>query len=286
MFFGITVFILGTIIGSFLNVVALRFNSGFSLGGRSQCFSCGKTLRWFELIPLASFIFQKGKCRSCHSKVSWQYIIVEVLTGFIFVAIFFKVFTSFSFFSSIYFLPTIPLASLWQTGLLTAYYVVVFSLLIVISIYDLKHKIIPDAPVYTFIFLSFLQLFFFSYPTLFELLAGPILFMPFFLLWFLSGGKWMGFGDAKLALGMGWFLGLTSGISALFIAFYTGAIVGVGLLFFQWFSKFLKKRSSRLKTGGNHLTMKSEIPFGPFLILGTLLVFFFSINFFEYSLFG
>lgn len=281
MSFGIFVFIFGAIIGSFLNVVALRFNTGFSLGGRSKCFSCSKTLHWYELVPIVSFIFQKGKCRGCYSKISWQYPIVETLTGLIFLATFNKIFSPFLIFS-------------FPNFLLLTFYFITFSLLIVISIYDLKHKIIPDELVYTFIVISFIKmvfLFVFFPPILYSIfyilssvLAGPILFLPFFLLWLVSRGRWMGFGDAKLALGIGWFLGLTSGISALFIAFYSGALVGVGMIAFQQFLKKFKGKFFGLNMNRNNLTMKSEIPFGPFLILGLLLVFFFKIDFFNFSL--
>src|ERR1700752_70221 len=90
LLFGIAAFVFGTIIGSFLNVVALRYNTGFSLGGRSRCFSCGKTLYWYKLIPLFSFLIQGGRCRKCHSQISIQYPLVEALTGLVFLGLFLK----------------------------------------------------------------------------------------------------------------------------------------------------------------------------------------------------
>ena len=81
------VFILGAIIGSFLNVVILRYGTK-SLGGRSECPSCGKKLVWFELIPIFSFLFLRGKCGSCGRKISWQYPLVEISTGLICLLIF------------------------------------------------------------------------------------------------------------------------------------------------------------------------------------------------------
>src|SRR6185369_2783346 len=81
-------FIFGTIVGSFLNVLALRFNTGMGIRGRSKCMSCSKTLTWVELIPIVSFALQRGACRSCRTKISWQYPLVEFLAGALFVLIF------------------------------------------------------------------------------------------------------------------------------------------------------------------------------------------------------
>ena len=79
-------FVFGTIIGSFLNVVALRWDKK-DFGGRSRCPYCKKTLRWYELIPLASFLIQMGRCRNCQTKISYQYPLVEIFTGLIFVTL-------------------------------------------------------------------------------------------------------------------------------------------------------------------------------------------------------
>ena len=70
-------FIFGTILGSFLNVVILRHNSGMTTGGRSMCFSCGKTLHWHELLPVVSYVMLRGKCSQCKSGISLQYPVVE-----------------------------------------------------------------------------------------------------------------------------------------------------------------------------------------------------------------
>ncbi|MFA6340967.1 MAG: prepilin peptidase, partial [Candidatus Paceibacterota bacterium] len=132
-------FIFGTLFGSFVNVLVLRYNTGHScLTGRSKCMSCGKKLSWYELVPLFSFVFLEGKCLGCGSKISPQYFIVESLTGILFSALFVKVgLTSF--------LP---------------FYLLVTTVLIAMSVYDFRHKIIPDGMVFTFDAFALIFLFF------------------------------------------------------------------------------------------------------------------------------
>lgn len=262
--YAVFVLVIGIIIGSFLNVVSLRYDTGSSILGRSRCVTCKKNLRWFELIPIFSFIFQVGKCRNCKSKISLQYIFIESFTGIVFLGIFLK------------FSHLLPI-SIPQFTAMSVYFMAIFSILIVIFVYDLKHKIIPDDLVYTFATLSLAGIFFdpltfqIAIPTLLPFLAGPILFVPFFLLWFFSGGRWIGLGDGKLALGIGWLLGLSLGTSAIVLAFWIGALVGVLLITIP----ILYSRKKQL-------TMKSEVPFGPFLIIGLMLVFFFNINILQF----
>ena len=133
MIFTLTIifFILGLIIGSFLNVVILRLNTDRSFGGRSGCMTCQKKLTWYELIPVFSFLGLRGRCKNCKTKISIQYPLVELLTGIIFGTLFLK-------FQDVFFLDTLMFSFTY------AFYVSVFSLLVVISIYDFRHKIIPD----------------------------------------------------------------------------------------------------------------------------------------------
>ncbi len=126
-----SIFIFGAVVGSFLNVVILRLNTGQSIvSGRSKCFSCAKKLRWYELLPVISFIFLRGKCSACRANISWQYPAVEIVTGLIFL----QIFNEFSF----YFL------------LSTFYFLLVFSVLIIIAVYDYRHQIIPNLFVWIF----------------------------------------------------------------------------------------------------------------------------------------
>ena len=244
------IFVFGLIIGSFLNVVIYRHNTGMTLGGRSMCFSCGKQLQWFELVPLFSFLFLRGKCSVCKSKISWQYPAVELATGLLFLGAYLTV-------SNVY---------------LLAYLLLQLSLLVVISVYDFRHKIIPDTFSYAFAGLALVKVVVvfilnqnFS-ALLYGVAAGLVCFLPFAALWYFSKGKWMGFGDAKLALGIGWFLGIKDAPVAILLAFWIGALVGIAMIVYSHIEGFSR--------GQKKVTMKSEMPFGPFLILGLLIMIF------------
>lgn len=248
-------FIFGLVIGSFLNVVICRYNTGQTFRGRSVCLSCQAHLCWYELIPLLSFLALGGRCRTCQTKISRQYPAVEIITGILFAFLYLKLESLFYFDISVFFATY-------------AYYAVLFSLLIIIAFYDARHKIIPDPLAVLFGTLSFLGLFLFTegrlelhLPAWKELLSGFAVAVPFALLWLISRGTWMGLGDAKLALGLGWMLGISRIVSATVLAFWSGALLSVVLLLF----------SKKYK-------IKSEIPFAPFLIFGALIAFFFELN--------
>lgn len=256
-------FALGTIIGSFLNVVAYRYGTKKDLGGRSSCVACTQQLKWYELIPIVSYVMLSGKCRTCRSKISAQYPYVESITGLLFALIYLK------------FMPALEVSPIIFV-LLFAFFAFMFSLLVVISVYDMRHKMIPDKLVFLFsgvslawviVVFGFLGRDYFSMVV--NILAGPIIALPFALLWYFSGGKWIGFGDAKLALGMGWFLGLAGGVSAVALGFWIGALVSITLLIVSKYAK------NKIK-----ITRNTEIPFAPFLILGLALTFFFNFDFF------
>jgi prepilin signal peptidase PulO-like enzyme (type II secretory pathway) len=262
--------IFGVIIGSFLNVVILRYNTGKGVHGRSMCLSCSKQLTFFELIPIISFFVQRRRCKKCKSRISWQYPLVEIGTALMFALIFLKIFLL----NSIQVINIIPTEfELLKLILIFIISLVIWSLLIVIFVYDLKHKIIPNSLVYSFIGLSFIYALI-NYSSLLNFLSGIIFFIPFFLLWYLSDGKWIGLGDGKLAAGIGFLLGFSVGLFSLFIAFLIGAIFSLLFLLI-----------SRLKIKTSNITIKSEVPFAPFLIIGTFIGFFLEIGFFDMSLF-
>jgi prepilin signal peptidase PulO-like enzyme (type II secretory pathway) len=240
-----------------LNVVIFRLNTQKTFGGRSICLSCQHQLSWYELIPLFSFVFLRGRCKNCKTKISIQYPIVEFTVGLIFALLFVK-------FQDVFF------SDVFIFSLTYAYYAIMFSLLVVIATYDIRHKIIPDVLSVVFGILAFVGLFLFKdyifsvhVPTLLEFLSGLMIATPFALLWLVSRGSWMGLGDAKLAVGLGWLFGIYSAFSGIVIAFWIGAIVGIILIIFS------KKYG-----------MKSEIPLAPYLVLGTLLVFLFNLSLF------
>ncbi|MDP9249378.1 MAG: prepilin peptidase [bacterium] len=261
IFFG-----LGLIIGSFLNVVIFRLNTNRSFGGRSACMSCQKKLRWYELVPVVSFVGLMGRCLRCKTKISAQYPLIEFATGAVFAALYLKLEDAFLF------TPGAFIAAY-------AFYATTFALLIVIAVYDIKHKIIPDSLALLLGALTFVGIFFFNIddarlfyphlPTLLQFLSGFMLAAPFALLWLVSSGRWMGLGDAKLAVGLGWLLGPSRLLSGAVLSFWVGAILGIILVAF----------SRKYK-------MRSELPFAPYLVLGAVLAFLFELHiiFFNFNL--
>lgn len=240
----------GLIFGSFANVLILRHGTGKSINGRSACLSCATTLTWVDLWPILSYVASQGRCRTCGSRISMQYPLVELTTMLLFVLVG---------------LAPIPLlAKVVSAG------IVVF--MIAITVYDLYHTIIPDRWVYV---LSLLALIYIPlmHPlegtqTLYAFMAGPLSALPLFVLWGISRGAWMGFGDVKLALPVGWILGPLLGLQAILVAFFLGAIVGVALILFpQVVAVFHTRSSGGAQALSVGYTMKSEVPFGPFVIV-------------------
>lgn len=276
-----TTFIFGLIIGSFLNSVIYRLEEDMPVlkwQNRSMCPHCKKQLAAGELVPLVSFIIQHGRCRGCREKISWQYPLVELATGILFfLAAYHLPPTTYNLFSSPYSLiPILELFYLW----------VVASLLLLIVVFDYKYFIIPNQFVYTLILLAggyliltpwlpheaklgqhfdTLHSSWYILDSRFQILnsvIGSTLFITllitgFFLaLVLVSRGRWMGMGDVKYAVFMGLFLGWPHAFTAFTLSFILGAIISLILMSL------------------NRKNMQSEIPFGPFLILGTLLAFF------------
>jgi len=248
------IFIFGTCCGSFLNCVIYRLEKKQSfLWGRSFCPNCHHNLGFFDLIPILSFIFLKGKCRYCGQKISYQYPLVEIATGLLLILIFWHLDFGFGLAFGIWILDFL-------------YLLIISCFLIIIFVYDLKHYIIPDRIIYPAITITFLYRIFENFgfnvsrSLGFSLMAAAGAAAFFFLIYFLSQGKWMGFGDVKLAVFMGLFLGWPVILVGLFSAFFIGAIIGLVLIAFG------KK------------TLKSQVPFGPFLVSGTFIALFWAKN--------
>ena len=188
MWFLSIVFLLGLSIGSFINAWSFRYKTSRSIFAPSSCFSCGKKLTWIELVPILSFVFLHGKCRSCRARISFQYPLVELITGLVFVFIAYR----FGFATTNYLL-------------LTTHFVF-WSLLIAISVYDIRQTIIPNGGAYFLAALGFISPIIFGNPEMIfqleHIIAGPLLALPLACFWFFSRGKWMGLGDAKLELGI------------------------------------------------------------------------------------
>ncbi|MEN9413232.1 MAG: hypothetical protein RLZZ342_319 [Candidatus Parcubacteria bacterium] len=238
----------GLIVGSFLNVVILR-KGVRGIGGRSACPHCMHTLSWYDLVPVLSWIVLRGKCRYCAARISVQYPLVELATAALF-GIFF--------------------AAPFPVGIeVRVLFCVIAALLVVITVYDLRHTIIPDAWAYLFAALSFVvSVFLVPLPLWGVLLGGIATAAPLFALWGISKGRWMGFGDVKLGVGMGFLLGPITGLFATFFAFVIGSAVLVPAMLIARLVTHMRGHHYRQQG----LTMKSEVPFGPFLVASTLIV--------------
>lgn len=262
-------FVFGVVIGSFLNVVSMRYDGNHFvldprvIGGRSHCPSCRRTLRWFELIPLLSFFLQAGRCRRCKVRLSVQYPTVELISGLLFVLVPWRTagFAGVGIFS-------------W---LFPALWVFAFLILLLTSVIDIRTGIIPDELNIALGILAVASGFFLAAaPNGTGSLMGPFssifsapgniwvgrvigatfgfIFFEFLLL--VTQGRGIGMGDVKLALPLGLLFGWPDILPVIGFAFVIGAIIGVFLI--------LSKKK----------TMQGTLPFGPFLAFGAAFVFF------------
>lgn len=235
----IFVFIIGLSIGSFINVLVYRLkNKQNIVSGRSKCPNCKKKLGLLELIPIISFFIQGGKCTSCKEKISWQYPLVEISSGILFLIIYLEI-----------------LPKTFEEWTVVVGYIFFSIFLITIFTYDLKYYLIPDVIVIPGIILAILYSLINYHITIWQSLLGAAIAGGFFLfLVLISQEKWMGWGDVKLGLFIGALLGWPLILLGLFMSFVLGAVVGIGLIIFK------KKK------------MKSALPFGTFLTFSTISV--------------
>ncbi len=266
-------FIIGLAFGSFLNVIAFRYDpdefifNRKTLGGRSKCDHCHKTLRWFELLPIVSFLIQGGKCRHCKAKFSFIHPIGELIMGLIFAFLPERI-ASFG----------LPNASLYSPEILL--WMLVAITLYLLSFIDLRLHLVPDegnlflvilGALATFVYpiqslgvkvFSFLgpyaNLFGFQEGAWANRLLAMILAMVFFgFLILITRGRGMGVGDLKMSIGLGLLFGWPDIAVVIGLAFILGAILGIYLI------------------ASKNTTLKTVVPFVPFLVLASFIVIFF-----------
>jgi leader peptidase (prepilin peptidase)/N-methyltransferase len=225
----------GLVIGSFLNVVIYRLPIGQSLvTPPSRCRKCGYSLRWFDNIPVLSWLFLRGRCRKCGVSVSWQYPLVELITGVLFLLV------------------------VWLTpmGPLVAARLILVCILIVLFGIDLEHQILPNSITLPGIVIGLL----FSLVAppgikdalIGTLLGGGILYAIAYAYFLWRREEGMGMGDVKMLAMIGAFLGWKAVLVTIVLASLSGAVIGVGMMSMQ---------------KGD---MKYALPFGTFLALGAL----------------
>ena len=245
----ILIFIFGAVIGSFLNVLILRLPQDKSVGGRSHCMNCNHELSAKELVPVFSYIFLRGKCSRCGHRISPRYWIIEIATGLLFLF-------TFIFFQS----PFAAGGGLDWLALARALFAV--SVMVVVFMIDLEHYLILDKIIFpSIVIILLLNLIldwnsrgFINGSYFFPgLIAAAGLFAFFGLLYMFSAGRWIGFGDVKLAVLLGLTLPFPFILVGVFLAFFIGSIAGVILI----------------ATGNK--TLGSKVPFGTFLAASTVI---------------
>jgi prepilin signal peptidase PulO-like enzyme (type II secretory pathway) len=277
-------FILGIILGSFSKALADRSLSGKSFWGRSNCLSCKHLLSWYDLFPLLSYLSLKGKCRYCHKKIGFDNLSVELILGLV---------VAFIFWQSAFVFPGIEDSlKLIQFSIELLFKVFFVTVLTIVTITDIRKTLIPDRVIKPAILIALILLligtiykvwflyYFLSHNPLGQLLLPPhneyfmrhvVMIVEPFIGSILTGlaiggffisliiitkGKGMGGGDVNLGAFLGLALGFPLGVLALMLSFVTGAIFSIVLI-------ILRKK----KIG-------SSIPFGPFLVLGSLVALF------------
>lgn len=253
-------FIAGAIIGSFLNVYLYRFHTGKSLAGNSHCLSCGERLRWYDLVPVISFFILRGRCRDCSARIPARYALVELATGGLF------------------------LLTVWQFGLtwLLPLQLLLAVLIICTVVYDLYHFIIPNEFVWAFAATgaALLAIALYDDPSWWaeslDAILGVLVAAGFYgALWLVSRGRWLGLGDVKLAAPLGLLVGLHGVYSFIIFSFWIGAVISVAYLLWQ---RWYRGGQLRLPFTRSQLTIKSEVPFAPFLLLSFIVVYYFGVD--------
>jgi leader peptidase (prepilin peptidase)/N-methyltransferase len=234
------IFIIGTIIGSFLNVCIYRIPRKESIVfPSSHCPNCSTPLKWYELVPVFSFLVQGGKCRYCREKISLQYPLIELLNGFLYILVYQN----------------------FGLSIDLIFYCSIISILVIISVIDYYTQTIPDSLVLVLLIISIihkitLYLLYGTSPQILNSSLGLLISGGLFLLVAIISKGGMGGGDIKLIAVLGFILGFRRIFLNIFISFVIGAIISIFLLAFK-----VKNR-------------KDPIPFGPFLCIAFVITLF------------
>ncbi len=242
-----TSFLFGLMVGSFLNVCICRLPVQKSIvTPPSSCTHCQKPIKAYDNIPLLSFVILRGRCRYCGGAVSWQYPAVELITGLLFLG----------------------LAYRWGLSVQTFVYALLVCILLVVSVIDLQHQIIPDKITLPGMILGLgLSLFSLLPVDLVQSLIGLTVGGGILYAVAIVSRGGMGGGDIKLMALLGIFLGWQKVLLTIFLGVLLGSAVGIALML--------------LKSKGR----KDKIPFGPFLGLGALISIFFGQEIIDWYLF-
>ena len=243
-------FFIGAAVGSFTLVVVNRLHVAPIINARSKCFSCGKKLSWYELIPVVSYTIQKGKCTTCHAKIGYDHVLVEIVYGLLF-TLFYGLFLKDK---------GINLTTTWWT----VYYSAMFVISGVLVLYDLRHRFVPEYFLYAYLVLSSIMMFirFFETKNGYEFITPFVISLPALLIYFITKKRGIGLGDVLLFSGIGMLLGTEAALASLVISVWSATIVGLTL-----------QLSNR-----KEYHMKYALPFVPFMIISTLFVLFADIN--------
>ncbi len=233
---GILLAILGLVFGSFGSVLMTRMPKDESIAGRSHCPRCDRTLSPIELIPLLSFTMQRGRCRGCHAKISWQYPLIELVVMALFVGA--GILTSFAL------LPSLILS-------------LAFWAMLMIGIIDARTQMIPD--VLTAVLALSAAFYHLSIGDGIPWEGAALGVVFFAVQWIFSRGAWVGSGDILLAAALGLLLGSWQHVVIMLMAAY---IVGALLV--------------SVLLGLGHMKRTQHIAFGPFLVLGAVIAFLFA----------
>lgn len=235
----IYVFIVGIVFGSFFNVCIFRIPEKQSVSNPpSHCTSCNTRLKAKDLVPVFSYLMSGKKCRYCKEKISGRYALVEVLTGILFLLVY----------------------NSYNLSIDTIYYLVLVSLLIIITFIDIDHYIIPDGliilgAVFAIAFNLLMGIVSINDMLLGALICGGGMLLLIYLIELAVKKEVMGGGDIKLFGMLGLFLGLKGGLLTILLSVYVGAIYGIITIVY---SKIKKQEYN------------SMIPYGPFISVGAL----------------